>query len=398
MGNTLFSDGSLQITITQLEETLDGADEAIISLNDFHVPVVIGSNEAFATYSLNHFLYEGGTNYTITIELEGEESIVNFQSPGIERVFIDSPVDNGNYMAGSPLTVQWSYDGDPTTDNIMFIADDEFEGENPDSTSWDYSELLFASNTSHTIPPNITETFNGILWISLDPGEDFYAFEGGCESYGSGITLVMAADWISLFPSGTGEEVAQIDLDIDASFLPADGISTANVYASVQNSEGSRVADGTPVEFSTTLGSISPITVYTSGGEAQAIITAPTTGGVSVITARSGSISESEDLTFEEIISLEITIGSGAMPAIYWTPSTVNVRALVMGQIGVAIPKWSIISLIGFPTPVTYGTLPDGATQIVPLLGSVEPLVTGNEYRLTLVAEGDDTTFVTFTR
>lgn len=81
-----------------------------------------------------------------------------------------------------------------------------------------------------------------------------------------------------------------------------------------------------------------------------------------------GSLSSTCNLTVEESWNIEITSPTQFST---WTP--------------------------GNPITVTW-SYSDGATQTVPMTGSPAALVTGTQYRITLVTAGDDTTFYTFTR
>jgi len=69
--------------------------------------------------------------------------------------------------------------------------------------------------------------------------------------------------------------------------LPADGTSQTTITATLQDSKGRPLRDGTKVEFETTLGMISPGQVALASGQAEATLTAGTTAGTAIVRARS---------------------------------------------------------------------------------------------------------------
>ncbi len=397
MGTNLFDDGSLQLTITQLETGAVGADQATVTLNDVELDMLPGSDELFATFILNHIEYTANKDYNVRVSIDGNEAVCNLTTPGIRSVTIQSPLDEGYYTPGEELSVRWSYDGGGFPDHITIIADDEHEGDQ--DTTWDYSQELDGIMGYHNIPGSVTADFEGMLWISLDPGEFFYEFEGGGSSIGSGITIVLASDWITLYGPSASEDIGNIDIEVFDSSLPADGISETTIEATVYNTEGNIVGDGIAVDFSSTLGTVSPSRAYTWGGVATATFTAGNEGGSAIITAAAGGQNQNATIELEPVVSISVAVSSGSYPVISWTPEDARVRGMNVGQLGAVTPKWSIFSTAGFPSPVTYGTLPTGAKQVIPIMGGTpDGLEDGFEYRITLIAEDDDTTFFTFTR
>ncbi|MCD6266247.1 MAG: Ig-like domain-containing protein, partial [Deltaproteobacteria bacterium] len=108
------------------------------------------------------------------------------------------------------------------------------------------------------------------------------------------------------------EEVGNIVLTLGASSLVADGQNSTLVTATVTNSQGATVNDGTTVTFTTTGGDIDSATAgdqltvnaTTTDGVTSAILRSGTTAGQYVVTATSGSISQFD--------SIEFTPGSAA--------------------------------------------------------------------------------------
>jgi len=81
--------------------------------------------------------------------------------------------------------------------------------------------------------------------------------------------------------------------------IPADGVSTSTITATVSDQYDNKVADSTVVTFTTDLGSLgsSTVTKTTTSGVATATLTAGTTPGVATITAASDSASDRTRVT-----------------------------------------------------------------------------------------------------
>jgi hypothetical protein len=78
-------------------------------------------------------------------------------------------------------------------------------------------------------------------------------------------------------------------LRVDPDVLPANGISTATITVVVYDSAGFPISDGTPVAFTTTLGTIEPPTATLLSRTARATLRSPTTPGVARISVTVGS-------------------------------------------------------------------------------------------------------------
>ena len=77
----------------------------------------------------------------------------------------------------------------------------------------------------------------------------------------------------------------QVRVTADPSQVPADGQSTASISAIVADTGNLAVADGTPVSFSATAGSL-PYAAQTAGGVATVALTAPKDPGRATVTAQ----------------------------------------------------------------------------------------------------------------
>lgn len=391
IGDLLFVDGSFQLEVCRLDSSLTtGSDEATVTLNGESVPMISG-NEEDAVFVKNNIGFEPDKDYTVVVTLGSLSSTCNLTVSETWGLEVTSPSDGSGWTPGDPVTVMWSYTGG-MPDSIEIMADDEV-----DSEEWDYYAVVHGSSTSHTIPGSATEDLEGALWIDVCPLTDVWWFTGDLHATGSFVVQVYACDAITLNESGSTSP-GDLFLSAHPMAIPADGSSSSIVTAYVTDSMGVAVPDDTPVSFSTSLGSIDPAVAYTSYGEAAATLTSATSPGTAVVVATCGELADTINVEFEEVVDVEISVGPGEFPSISWTPSSEQAYALNVGAIGVVIPKWTIVSAVGFSTPVTYGAVPSGATQTVPMAGSPDGLESGTEYRISLITAGDDTTFYTFVR
>jgi adhesin/invasin len=100
----------------------------------------------------------------------------------------------------------------------------------------------------------------------------------------------------------TTEQVASIELQLGNTSLVANGVQSTTAIATVTNTDGNPVSDGTLVTFtipanggdidSTTAGTQLTVVVPTTGGIAVAVLTASTTSGNYVLTATSSGVGQ----------------------------------------------------------------------------------------------------------
>jgi hypothetical protein len=118
---------------------------------------------------------------------------------------------------------------------------------------------------------------------------------------------------------------ATITLSASALILPVNG--TTQITATVVESGGAAVSNGTTVTFTTTLGSFVSNTATTNGGRAVVTFNAGTQSGTATVTAFSGSVGSGSG-TGSTTASLSITIGAAAVSSILVTASPANVSQL----------------------------------------------------------------------
>lgn len=88
---------------------------------------------------------------------------------------------------------------------------------------------------------------------------------------------------------GPSTDMASVILSASPSVIPVNGQAT--LEATVRDSNNNEAPDGTPVHFSTTLGSVSPTPFLTQSGLAVSILLADGQAGTAVVTAWSGMAS-----------------------------------------------------------------------------------------------------------
>jgi adhesin/invasin len=135
---------------------------------------------------------------------------------------------------------------------------------------------------------------NGIAYATLFAGDTTGIAEITCTAGGvSSVTYVE----ITVNTKPTPGEVSNIALSASPLSINADGISSSTITAILTDSNGTAVAMGTSVTFTTNLGSFSnaakTFSTTTAGtdGKATATLFAGTTPGTAKISASSGSVS-----------------------------------------------------------------------------------------------------------
>ncbi|MBI2565464.1 MAG: hypothetical protein HYV63_00345 [Candidatus Schekmanbacteria bacterium] len=142
--------------------------------------------------------------------------------------------------------------------------------------------------------------------------------------------------------------------------IPADGLSTSTIHATVINENGDPAADGTVIHFDTTLGTIDE-SAETRLGLATAILHSVTDEGVARVTGSSGKYSGSTKVHFERITPtrLDLRTTRNEMPAD--GNSTAIITATVYDQFGTMVPDGTSVTFattagtIGSPVSTVAG-------------------------------------------
>ncbi len=118
----------------------------------------------------------------------------------------------------------------------------------------------------------------------------------------------------------------EIALAAHPASLPADGLATATLTATVSNAPYP-VADGTVVTFATTLSSVVPVTATTTHGVVTATLTASTSVGIAQVSATALGVTGTLDLPLypEEPVSLTVEAIPTILPADGQSTSTISI-------------------------------------------------------------------------
>ena len=196
------------------------------------------------------------------------------------------------------------HEGDLASDTVIYDAtapmiEDESPGDG--STIITGTPVISATLTggmSGIDSTTIAMTVDGSLVVhAYDPGS-------GTVSYTPSPALTNASHVVAIsvqdragnpvsetWDFSVNEPPASVLLTANPTSILPDGISTATVTATVRSISGHFVADGTQVVFTTTMGTLAGGTFYattTHEGVATAVLTAPTTEGKAIITAKAG--------------------------------------------------------------------------------------------------------------
>ena len=165
--------------------------------------------------------------------------------------------------------------------------------------SYPADSVILIGDRSYRVPSNGSVNIENVhvsidgspLRVAIVSGE-----AGGTVSYG---WVQTAANSIaSIIPDDT--TVASVALSSLADSIDASTTAQTSIFATVKDSNGNLVADGTPVVFSTSLGDITPLAT-TVNGVATAILTATTIAGEVTITATVGGLSEQINVAFKPV-------------------------------------------------------------------------------------------------
>ncbi|MCK4305606.1 MAG: hypothetical protein KAY24_15320 [Candidatus Eisenbacteria sp.] len=396
--NALISGGSFAAYVGRLDAADASAKDCTIDVNGTNIPLMtLLSTDEDAVFTKLGFGYEAGTSYTVTATLASKTATCSFVGPEYNWPEITAPADNSGFTAGESIDVAWQYGGGTPEKVYVRVY--------LDSTEEDYSfdKELSGETTSYTIPGSETSAWTDEeeIIIGVDLGEGIWPITGDLASVGSFIATILPGDAISLVAGGSQTETWFVDVTLDSYSLDADGASTTQMHATIQDSSFAPCPDGTTVIFSVTPAgyvAFNPTTATTSSGEATTTITAASTAGDVSVCATAFELVACTNITLQEVIT--ITVGTSDCPEIDWNPGN-PMYGLIVREVGIGVgnTKWTIVGGVGGFTPeVTYGTVPNNATQAWPLLGvTPDPLDPGTEYKLGLVDAVGDTLFCNFT-
>jgi hypothetical protein len=155
-----------------------------------------------------------------------------------------------------------------------------------------------------SIPKYSADTQSGFILASAGKdgqwgtSDDVFATEKGNAVQGAVNTTQY--NLTSLVPSNL--QIWKIVLSADKTSVPADGKTTITIQAIGYDKYGNLLPDGTVINFSTTLGTLSSTSAKITNGAATVSISSPNEG-TATVTANNGNISSSISLTFTSVIN-----------------------------------------------------------------------------------------------
>ncbi len=158
------------------------------------------------------------------------------------------------------------------------------------------------------------------------------------------------------------KNVGTVTVASGSATIVADGITTTSITATVIDTDGNNMPDGTVVNFTTTAGTLSAPTAGTANGVATVNLTSSTSLGTATVTAEAGGVSDNTTVQFVPgpVAAIALTATPDTLNAD--GASTSNIRAFVTDANGHAVADGEVIS---FAVTTGTGTLsaPTAATS-----------------------------------
>jgi len=248
------------------ETSLGTIGSTVVTKTTTYDPI---QDKALATALLTSGIQSGTAYVTATVAYGTKSTTVEFVPGGLatfEFNLISSP-----QTAGTPFSITiWAKDayGNVATSYTGPAALSDFLG---------------------SISPSVTGLFSGGSWTGsvtlTKAGTTWIIVQDGLIQQSSGVFTVNPGPPYSL------------SLNAVPDMVPPDGVSTSTLSAVVKDQWNNDVADGTTVNFGTTLGNLSAPSATTTSGVAQVTLTG-TTLGFATVSASSGSASDSDTVEF----------------------------------------------------------------------------------------------------
>jgi hypothetical protein len=411
-GNEMVSEGTFSAYVERMEDSDAAATECTFTINGTNIPLVpLMSTPSSAFFTKLNFGYQPGSSYTVTAALAGKTATCTFVAPVSVYPEITAPVRSGegSFTPGQPIDLAWTYDPEGVPEKI-YIGVSPVSMDGSDDEEVLYEQEQTGATVTHRIPGATTggwDQYDQVM-VTVDLGERAWPMTGQLPYVGSFVVTVLPGTAVIL-NNATGEPSDEwtLTLTVYPEAINADGESTTQAEVHIWNQDSEPCPDGTSVTLEaspTGYVTLEPQTLTTLGGTATATIRAGNQAGSVSITASAELLGTEAPapLTLQEVVVRQITVGAGAHPTISWTPAD-GMLALVVTAAGAMIgaPVWSIAPTpaVGARVnpPVTYGTTPSGCIKVYPYLGSPDPLVPGNPYKVWLVTALGDTLSQTFT-
>ncbi len=254
-----------------------------------NISLAVSANETVATwkYSLNGAANVTFTPNTTITAAEGSNNIIVYAT--------DSAGNTGS--ATVYFTVSLVPDTTPPTVTIS----------SPTNTTYSSTNISLAVSANETVA-TWKYSLNGAGNVTFTPNTTITAAEG------SNNIIVYATDSAGNTGSATVYFTVQLPgspasvvVTASPSSIEADGTTASTITTTVTDENGTNVADGTTVSFSTNLGSLSASSNTTTSGIATVTITSTTTG-TATVNATADSITNST--------TVEFTVAVGDPPSV----------------------------------------------------------------------------------
>ena len=170
-----------------------------------------------------------------------------------------------------------------STSTITATVSDAQNNPVPDGT------LVKFTTSLGTIGPGTVQTQGGVATATLHSGTTVGTATVTVKV--ETLTEQVTVEFLSATP-------AHLIVTANPKQIPADGTSTSTITALVSDENHTPVPDGTPVQFTTSLGVVGPGTVQTTGGVATATLHSGTTAGTATVTVEAGALTEEVDVKF----------------------------------------------------------------------------------------------------
>jgi parallel beta-helix repeat protein len=242
------------------------------------------------------------------------------------------------------------------------------------ATAWQFTATVPTGTLAFTLPAGGgAVTFSGLdfgqvtITEAVKPG---YSATSRCTTGamgGAAISFNLIGDATCTF-TNTLETPAAITLTA----VPTTAVVGSNVLltATVTISNGTPVADGTVVSFTTSLGNLVPATATTVGGVATATLSS-TVSGVAMVTATVGNLSATIPVTF--IPGAPFTLTLTAVPDTLSVDASSTLTATATDQYGNAVADGTTISFTTSLGALSSGTANTSGGDAVVTLTSMTP-------------------------
>ncbi len=203
--------------------------------------------------------------------------------------------------------------------------------------------------------PDITGSLTATLFAGQTPGTAEVTCFAGDESQTITVTFTQE-----------GSETPPVTITMTTpSPIPADGASSTSIKAEIKDSLGNSVSQGTPVNFTTTLGTFPngqtsyDVTTPNEGGAVTVSLTSGTTPGIADVICSSGGVTQKVTATFTGKISAsKITLSAYPVNIEANGTASMKITALIKNDVGQAVSAGTRAT---FST--TMGSFPNGSTS-----------------------------------